>query len=115
MTFIFYTIFCLIGTASLLKVLHIAIQPTQIFGWWGEKLMQWEREGKLFLSKAGGMCELCYSFWFGLILLPVYVLLVELPFAWWGNILWCVLYHFISTCLTLYFLTRLYDSSRTPE
>lgn len=115
MDFIFYTIFCLIGTASMLKILNIAIQPGQILEAWGNKLMDFERDGKLFLSKAGGMCETCFSFWWSLLLMPAYVALVDLPFPWWGCIIWCLFYHCIATCLTLYFLVKLYDHSGTSE
>lgn len=105
--FIFYTIFCLLGTASFLKIFHIAIQPGQILGWWGDHLMKLERDGHLFLSKAGGMCETCFSFWFSAFMLPLYLIIVDFPFPIWGAIIWCFFYHAISTTVTLWILKNI--------
>lgn len=104
--FIFSTLFCIAGVACLLNVFYTATRPGQILGGWGEHLMELEREGHLFLSKAGGMCEICYSFWFNLLLLPLYFIVVDLPFPLWGSIVWVLFYHSISTIVTLKLITN---------
>ncbi len=63
-TFLLYTMVAWFANASFVKILHISIQPGQ---WldsllnYQKHLQQWDLKGKLFLSKAGGYCETCFS------------------------------------------------------
>lgn len=109
MMFIIYTILFWLANACVLFILHVAIQPGQMFEAWGDKLIDWDRRGKLFLSKAGGLCEMCYSFWFSLILSPVYVYFVhELwTFGIVVSIIWFIIYHSIATVSTLWILKNI--------
>ncbi|MCB0697605.1 MAG: hypothetical protein KDC07_09590, partial [Chitinophagaceae bacterium] len=63
-TFLLYTIVAWVANACIAKILYISIQPGQ---WldkllnWQNRLHAWDMQGKEFLVKAGGMCELCFS------------------------------------------------------
>lgn len=124
-TFLLYTILAWLANACLIKILHTSIQPGQ---WldsllhWQQRLQQWDMEGKVFLAKAGGYCELCFShlltaagFW-------VYVWFMNSVMGAWisdglhhilpallANILWYFVYVSIGTNLSLYFIVKLFQ------
>lgn len=123
MTFFAYTTLFMLATACFIKILHISIQPGQ---WldkllnWQNRLLKWDMEGKEFLAKAGGLCEVCFSHILSFISFWAYLFIMTQGFDMWVagdnlitstiiNILWYLTY--ISTCTVsgLYFITKLFE------
>lgn len=123
--FILFTLIAWVGTASLSKILYISIQQgqwlDQLLGWQG-RLYKWDLAGKQLLAKAGGYCELCFShalsfisFWCYLIFSfevahywiaePIDSLLLKILVSF----LWYLIYVSVSTNLSLYFITKLFQ------
>ncbi len=122
--FILYTILALVANASLVKILHISIQPGQwidiLFGY-QKRLQQWDLKGNILLSKIGGNCEVCFSHILTFIGYWLYMLFMNTIADIWitdtvdnwfwvvfGNVLWYLLYVSIGSMLSLYFITKLF-------
>lgn len=123
-TFLAYTIVAWLANASLVKILHISIQPGQwidtLFDY-QKKLLNWDLQGKLFLSKAGGNCEMCFSHLLTFFGFWIYALFMngvvgvwitdELDGWMWivlANAMWYLVYVSIGSMLSLYFITKLF-------
>jgi hypothetical protein len=123
--FFLYTLLALVANAATAKILYISIQPGQ---WldkllnWQYKLQQWDLEGKEFLVKAGGYCELCFShavtfvgFWFYLFFMNdvagIWVSdgMHNVISAVVANIIWYLVYVSVGTNMALYFIIKLFD------
>lgn len=124
-TFLFYTVLAWIANASLVKILHVSIQPGQ---WldnilnWQDRLYNWDIQGKQFLAKAGGLCELCFSHALTFVSFWCYAFFVrEVAGVWisssidswilslFVNVLWYLVYVGIGTNLSLYFIIKLFQ------
>lgn len=122
-SFLLYTITALIANACLVKILFISIQQGQwldsLLGW-QKKLQKWDREGKMFLVKAGGYCELCFSHAVTFICFWCYVLFMNSVIHYWLtdevnniivkitiNIIWYLTYISTGTNLSLYLLNKM--------
>lgn len=122
--FLLYTILALVANASLVKILHISIQPGQwidmLFGY-QKRLQQWDLNGNILLSKIGGNCEVCFSHILTFIGYWLYMLFMNTVADVWitdtvdnwfwvvfGNVLWYLLYVSIGSMLSLYFITKLF-------
>jgi hypothetical protein len=122
--FILYTVIALLANASLAKILFISIQPGQ---WldklldWQDRLQQWDMEGKQFLAKAGGYCELCFSHLITFICFWGYALFMNTVTGVWIsaispnlivtitiNAIWYLVYVSLGTNLSLYFIIKLF-------
>lgn len=120
LTFLLYTIFALIANACLAKIIYISIQPGQ---WldkllnWQQRLKRWDLQGKTFLVKAGGYCELCFSHFITFISFWCYVLVSKVVLSFWltagvdnlilkiaVNIIWYLVYISLGTNLALIFI-----------
>ena len=123
-TFIVYTIIAWIANASFVKVLHVSIQPGQwldlLFDY-QKRLLHWDMKGKLFLSKAGGNCEICFSHFVAFCCYWVYVLCMNAVLHVWitdtldswfwavlVNVVWYLVYMCIGSMLSLYFIVKLF-------
>jgi hypothetical protein len=121
--FLLYTIVALIANACLAKILFISIQQGQwldsLLGW-QKKLQKWDMEGKMFLVKAGGYCELCFSHAVTFICFWCYVLFMNSVIHYWLtdevnnwittitiNIIWYLFYISTGTNLSLYLLNKM--------
>ena len=124
-TFLLYTIIAWIATAALAKILHISIQQDQwldnLLGW-QNRLYQWDVNGKTFLAKAGGLCELCFSHAVSFISYWVYAMFMNVVVGTWLtssidsillsffiNVIWYLVYVAIATNLSLYFIVKLFQ------
>ncbi len=124
MTFLLYTIIAWLANASLVKILHISIQPGQwidaLFDY-QKRLLNWDIKGKLVLSKAGGNCEVCFSHILTFFGFWVYVLFMNKVLHVWitdgidgwiwvllVNMMWYLVYVSIGSMLSLYFITKLF-------
>ena len=122
--FLLYTILALVANASLVKILHISIQPGQwidmLFGY-QKRLQQWDLNGNILLSKIGGNCEVCFSHILTFIGYWLYMLFMNIVADIWitdavdnwfwvvfGNVLWYLLYVSVGSMLSLYFITKLF-------
>lgn len=120
LTFLLYTIFALIANACLAKIIFISIQPGQ---WldkllhWQQRLQRWDLQGKTFLVKAGGYCELCFSHLITFISFWCYVMVSKVVLGFWltagvdnlvlkiaVNIIWYLVYISLGTNLALIFI-----------
>jgi hypothetical protein len=126
MTFLLYTLGALIANAGLVKILYISIQPGQWLDQllsWQRRLQQWDIEGKQFLAKAGGYCELCFSHILTVVGFFCYAFFMNTVIEYWisddvqgvgvwvlVNLLWYLLYVSIGTNLALYFIVKLFRS-----
>ncbi len=125
LTFLLYTIIALVANASLVKVLHISIQPGQwidtLFKY-QKRLHEWDVNGNVFLSKVGGNCEVCFShiltftgYWLYMLFMNTVadVWITDTVDSWlwvvFGNVLWYLLYVSIGSMLSLYFITKLFS------
>lgn len=125
-TFLLYTLLAWVANACLVKIIYISIQPGQ---WidkllkWQNRLHQWDMEGKEFLVKTGGMCELCFSHLFTFISYWAYLFFMQAVAGYWittpvdgtmaagiVNVIWYLAYVGIGTNMALYFITRLFQS-----
>jgi hypothetical protein len=123
--FLLYTIMALIVNASLAKILYISIQSGQ---WldkllhWQYRLQQWDIEGKEFLAKAGGYCELCFSHAVTVLGFTFYTFFMNTVVGVWVsegqedvcaalavNIIWYFAYVSVGTNLSLYFIIKLFQ------
>lgn len=123
-TFLLYTIVAWLANACLIKILYISIQPGQ---WldkllhWQDRLHKWDLEGKEFLVKAGGLCELCFSHFVTFVSYWFYLLFMHWAIGYWItalvensiaafviNLIWYLAYVGIGTNLALYFITKLF-------
>lgn len=123
-TFLLYTLVAWLANACLIKILYISIQPGQ---WldkllhWQDRLHKWDLEGKEFLVKAGGLCELCFSHFITFGGYWLYLLFMHHAIGYWItapvedsitafviNITWYLAYVSIGTNLALYFITKLF-------
>ncbi len=121
--FLLYTIVGLIANACLAKILFISIQQGQwldsLLGW-QKKLQKWDRKGKMFLVKAGGYCELCFSHAVTFVCFWCYVLFMNSVIHYWLtdevnnwittctiNIIWYLVYISTGTNLSLYLLNKM--------
>lgn len=121
--FLLYTITALIANACLAKILFISIQQGQwldsLLGW-QKKLQKWDREGKMFLVKAGGYCELCFSHAVTFTCFWCYVLFMNSVIHYWltdevnnlivkitVNFIWYLTYISTGTNLSLYLLNKM--------
>jgi len=125
MTFLLYTLVAILANACIVKILHVSIQPGQWLDTllnWQEKLQRWDMEGKVFRSKAGGYCELCFSHLLSLAGYWVYVAFMNTVLNMWVtahiygvfgwiliNLVWYLVYISIATNLGLYFITKLFQ------
>jgi hypothetical protein len=122
LTFLLYTILALLANACLAKILYISIQPGQ---WldkllnWQQRLQRWDLQGKTFLVKAGGYCELCFSHFITFISFWCYVLVSKTVIGFWltagvdnillkiaVNIIWYLVYISIGTNTALFFISN---------
>lgn len=125
MIFLVYTLIAWVANAGLAKILYISIQPGQ---WldslldWQNKLQQWDLQGKQFLAKAGGLCELCFSHAITFICFWMYVFFINSVHGAWissqldnqlqilvVNFIWYITYITIGTMMSLYFITKLFE------
>lgn len=123
-TFLLYTLLAWVANASLVKILHVSIQQGQ---WldkllnWQDRLYNWDIEGKDFLAKAGGLCELCFSHAITFISFWCYILFMSEVLGLWVtaridswllalfiNVLWYLIYISIGTNMALYFIIKLF-------
>ncbi len=123
--FLAYTIVAWIATASVVKVLHISIQPGQ---WldkllnWQQRLQAWDMHGNEFAAKVGGYCEACFShllsfaaFWVYLFFMNAVlgVWITDGVDGWWikavANAVWYLVYVSVATNLSLYFIVKLFN------
>ncbi|RYE25455.1 MAG: hypothetical protein EOP51_04010 [Sphingobacteriales bacterium] len=121
--FLLYTIVALVANACLVKILFISIQQGQwldnLLGW-QKKLQEWDRQGKVFVVKAGGYCELCFSHAVTFICFWCYVLFMNAVLHYWLtdevnnmivkiviNIIWYLTYISTGTNLSLYLLNKM--------
>lgn len=123
--FLIYTIVAWLANACIAKILYISIQPGQ---WldkllnWQERLHKWDLQGYEFLVKNGGLCELCFSHIVSFIGFWVYLLFMQTVIGYWitapvdntiicmlVNVIWYLGYVAISTNLSLYFITKLFQ------
>lgn len=122
--FLLYTSISLIATASLSKIIFISIQPGQ---WldkllnWQERLNQWDMDGKEFLVKAGGLCEICFCHTITFLSFWAYALFMNTALDIWVtdnvdqlyvsvviNLTWYLCYVSTGSTLSLYFITKLF-------
>lgn len=88
LTYLLYTCFFILGYACFLKMLHFSIQPGQWIDkvWnWQDKLRVWDENGSPWAKWLGG-CEMCFSAFFSLLAMPVYLAFLH-PwglFGWWS-------------------------------
>lgn len=125
LTFLLYTAVALVANASLVKILHISIQPGQwidsLFNY-QKRLQQWDMDGDIFLSKVGGNCEVCFchvltfvGYWLYLLFMNgvVDIWITDAVHSWFwivfGNVLWYLLYVSTGSMLSLYFITKLFS------
>ena len=123
-TFLLYTVVAWLANACLVKILYMCIQPGQ---WldkllhWQDRLHKWDLEGKEFLVKAGGLCEICFSHFLTFISYWIYLLFMYLAIGYWItapvgnsiaafviNLIWYLAYVGIGTNLALYFITKIF-------
>lgn len=124
-TFLLYTVMALLANAGMAMILYISLQQGQ---WldkllnWQHRLQLWDMEGKEFLAKAGGYCELCFSHFITFVGFWPYAFFMNYAADAWVtdnvastgiavliNITWYLFYVSIGTNLTLYFITRLFQ------
>ncbi|WP_276135015.1 hypothetical protein [Polluticoccus soli] len=122
LTFLLYTIVALIANACLVRILYISIQPGK---WldkllnWQQRLQKWDLQGKTFLVKAGGYCELCFSHFITFISFWCYVLVCKVVIGFWltagidniflkvaVNIIWYLVYISVGTNIALFFISN---------
>jgi hypothetical protein len=120
--FLLYTVIAILANACLAKILYISIQPGQwldkLLGW-QRRLQQWDIQGKTFLVKAGGYCELCFSHFISFVSFWCYVLFAAQVLHTWLtagidniaiaiaiNIIWYLVYISLATNLALIFITN---------
>lgn len=122
--FLLYTIIAWLATACLTKILFISIQPGQ---WldkllnWQQRLREWDMQGKEFLVKAGGLCEVCFSHMITFLSFWAYVFFMNQVLQVWVtnplegffpmivvNVIWYLCYVSIGSILSLYFITKLF-------
>ncbi len=123
--FFLYTLLALLANASLVKIAHISIQDGQ---WldsllhWQKRLQQWDMDGKVFLAKAGGYCEVCFSHLLTFAGFWVYVFFMHTAIGVWVtdsmhnlllsavvNVVWYLVYIGVGTNLSLYFIAKLFQ------
>lgn len=120
--FLLYSVLALVANAALAKILYISIQPGQWLDTllnWQARLQQWDMQGKSFLVKAGGYCELCFSHLITFVCYWCYVLFsVQVLHMWITtpvdnvvmavviNIIWYLVYISLGTNLSLLFIVR---------
>jgi|GEM_PF-1694841 hypothetical protein len=125
-TFLLYTILALLANACLARILFISIQQGQWLDTllnWQTRLQQWDRQGKDFLVKAGGYCELCFSHAITFICYWGYVLTMNAAIGEWItssvnnaaasiviNIVWYLVYVSVGTNLSLHFISKLHKA-----
>lgn len=125
MTILLYTVLAIVANACITKILHISTQPGQWLDTllhWQKRLQQWDIQGKIFRSKAGGYCELCFSHLLAFAGYWVYVFFMNAAVGMWIahvsdgwllfitiNLVWYLVYVSISTNLGLYFITKLFQ------
>lgn len=121
LTFLLYTLLALLANACLAKLIYISIQPAQ---WldkllnWQQRLQRWDLQGRTFLVKAGGYCELCFSHFITFISFWCYVLVSKTVLHTWFtaaidslalkvvvNIIWYLVYISLGTNLALFFIS----------
>ena len=122
--FCLYTIIAWLANASLVKILHISIQPGQwidtLFNY-QKHLQEWDLRGNIFLSKVGGNCEVCFSHTLTFFGYWVYVVFMNMVLNVWisdslevmwqillVNIVWYLVYASIGSMLSLYFIVKLF-------
>src|SRR5688572_27309541 len=122
LTFLLYTIVALLANACLAKIIYISIQPGQ---WldkllnWQQRLQRWDMQGRTFLVKAGGYCELCFSHLISFISFWCYLLVCKATLGTWltdpvenwiitvaVNIIWYLVYISLGTNLALIFIAN---------
>lgn len=124
-TFLLYTIMALVVNACLAKILYISIQPGQWLDkllYWQYRLQQWDIEGKEFLAKAGGYCELCFCHAVTVLGFLFYAFFMNMAVGEWVtggvnefwiacivNITWYIAYVSAGTNLSLYFIIKLFQ------
>lgn len=108
--FLAYTTIALLANACIVKILHISIQYGQWLGIWQKYLARWDEMGNVFMAKAGGLCEACFSHALTFIFFWVYLIAMLHVFdiVWYAWILWYFIYVSIGTILSLYFITKLF-------
>lgn len=123
--FLAYTIVAWIATASVVKVLHISIQPGQ---WldkllnWQQRLQAWDMNGNEFAAKVGGYCETCFSHVLSFTAFWVYLFFMNAVLGLWitdsvdalwikalANGVWYLVYVSVGTNLSLYFIVKLFN------
>jgi hypothetical protein len=125
MSFLLYTVLAILANACIVKILHISIQPGQWLDTllhWQQRLQQWDMEGRIFLAKAGGYCELCFSHLLSFLGYWAYVFFMNVVMNQWivytadgwivfilANLIWYLVYISIATNLGLYFITKLFE------
>lgn len=125
-TFLLYTLVAWMANACIAKILFISIQPGQ---WldkllnWQDRLHKWDLQGKEFLVKNGGLCEMCFSHFLTFVSFWCYLLFMNAAVGYWismpvehafvsiiVNMIWYLAYVGIGTNLSLYFITKLFQS-----
>jgi hypothetical protein len=123
-TFLLYTALALLANGCLARIIFTSIQPGQwldILLNWQNRLQQWDRQGKAFLVKAGGYCELCFSHAITFLCYWGYAFTMQLAIGEWItssvtntgatviiNIVWYLVYVSIGTNLSLHFISKLH-------
>lgn len=126
-SFLLYTITALLANACLARIIYISIQKGQWLDTlldWQSRLRKWDMEGKSFLVKAGGYCELCFSHAITFICFWAYTYVMNTAIDEWItcsvanlsasiiiNIVWYLVYVSIGTNLSLYFINLLHSKS----
>lgn len=125
LSFLLYTVVALLSNAGIAKILHISIQPGQWLDTildWQKRLQRWDMQGKQFLAKSGGYCEICFSHWVSFAGFWVYSFFMNMVLHTWVtdmspnivvtitiNIIWYVVYVSLGTNLSLYFIVKLFS------
>lgn len=122
LVFLLYTIVSVIATASLAKILYFSIQSGQWLGKWQNVLISLNEKGHSGLTKFLGQCEMCFSHFISFLSFWVYAAFMNMVLNYWVttpidgwlpvvlfNIMWYLAYVAITTNLSLYFITKLFE------
>lgn len=119
-----YTVFSLLATGCLAKVLFFSIQEGQwldkLIGWQA-KLKKWDFTGNELLAKAGGLCDFCFAHAIAFFGYWAYFILMKGGFDLWittgidnawvyvpVNIIWYLGYVGIGTITSLYVISKMF-------
>lgn len=121
--FLIWTVFFVVAFASVIKILHVLIQPGQLFGFWQEKLRQWDIQGTAWGNlkfKVLGGCPICFAHLLSLVFFVVFASfmhgVLDLWVPGWGNFLIDIIANVVfffcfvhlTTLAGLLFITKLF-------